>query len=98
MWSDRLPVGLVAGLLAPVLGFALYGLIYITAIHPEHSFRWYVTDLFLGTPEFRSKILSLSLIADVPLFFWFDRRDRHQAMRGVIGAMFIYGIAIVILW
>jgi 5'-nucleotidase len=35
MWSDRLPIGLVAGLLAPVLGFALYGLIYITAIHPS---------------------------------------------------------------
>jgi hypothetical protein len=57
-----------------------------------------VTDLFLGTPEFRSKILSLSLHRRRAAVFWFDRRDRHQAMRGVIGAMFLYGIAIVILW
>lgn len=98
MWSDHLRTGIIAGLLAPVLGFLLYGFIYVTSIHPEHSFTWFVNDLFLGTPQFRSKILTLALIADVPLFFWFDHREWHHAMRGVIGAMFLYGIAIVILW
>ena len=98
MWSDHLRTGIIAGLIAPVFGFFLYGMIYVTGIHPEHSFSWFVTDLFLGTPQFQSKVLTLSLIADVPLFFWFDRRAWYRAMRGVIGAMFLYGTVIVILW
>ena len=98
MWSDHLRTGIITGLLAPVLGFLAYGLIYVTGIHPGHDLRWFVNDLFLGTPQFQSKILSLSLIADVPLFFWFDRRGWTLAMRGVIGAMLLYGIVIVVLW
>lgn len=97
MRGDRLAVGIVAGLLAPVLGFFAYGLLYVTGMHPEHDLNWFVNDLFLATPQFRSKVLVLSLIADVPLFFWFDKRGWHQAMRGVIGAMLAYGVVIVIL-
>lgn len=98
MFSDHLRTGFITGLLAPVLGFLLYGLIYVNVIRPGNDLSWFVNDLFLGTPQFRSKILSLALIADVPLFFWFDRKDRHQAMRGVIGAMFLHGIVIIVLW
>ena len=98
MWSDHLRTGIIAGLIAPVFGFLLYGLMYVTGIHPEHSLSWFVKDLFFGTPEFQSKILSLSLIANVPLFFWFDRKGWTQAMRGVIVTMFLYGIVIVVLW
>ena len=56
-----------------------------------------MNDLFLGTPEYRAPVLSLSLIADAVLFFLFDRKGMQSAMRGVIMAMFLYGIAIVIL-
>lgn len=98
MRSDRLGLGLVAGLIAPVFGFLAYGAIYVTGIRPEHDLAWFVKDLFLGTPQFQSKILSLALIANVPLFFWFDRQGWTKAMRGVIGSMLLYGIVIVILW
>mgnify|MGYP003382380084 CR=1 FL=1 len=92
-WDSR-AVGFVLGLLAPLLGFAAYGGIYVTAIRPHHDFHWFVHDLFLGTEEYRTRIVSLSLIADAALFFLFDRRDMHKAMRGVIGAMLVYGIYI----
>ena len=98
MFSDHLRTGIIAGLLAPVLGFLLYGLIYVHGIHPGNDLAWFVNDLFLGTPQFQSKILSLALIADVPLFFWFDRKGWNRAMRGVIGAMLLYGIVIIVLW
>lgn len=88
--------GFLLGLLAPVLGFFLYGLIYTNAIRPWLDLRFFVQDMFLRTPEYRSPILSLSLIADAFLFFWFDRTDRHDEMRGVIAAMLVYGVVIVI--
>lgn len=98
MRSDSQAVGIACGLLAPVIGFLLYGLTYVTAIRPHLYFREFVHDIFLGTHEYQSPILSLSLIANLPIFFFFDHRDMHKAMRGVIMASFAYGIVIIVLW
>ncbi|HMQ76017.1 MAG: hypothetical protein IPM49_17690 [Flavobacteriales bacterium] len=96
-WSDR-TVGLVSGLLAPAVGFLAYGLIYVNVIRPHNDLGWFVHDLFLGTRRYQAPVLSLSLLADVPLFFWFDRTGRVEAMRGVLMALFIHGAVIVALW
>ena len=94
-WNSR-RAGFILGLLVPVLGFFGYGLIYTTAIRPMYDLGWFVNDLFLGTTEYRTQIISLSLIADAFLFFAMDRRDMHKAMRGVILAMLAYGVFIVL--
>ena len=93
-WDSRL-TGFILGVLAPVLGFLAYAGIYVTAIRPHHDLAWFVNDLFLGTPEYRPRVVSLTLIADAALFFLFDRKDMHRAMRGVILAMMVYGLYIV---
>ena len=95
MRGDSVPLGLLLGLLFPVLGFYGYGAIYVTAIRPHHDMHWFVHDLFLGTTEYRSQIISLSLIADAFLFFAFDRFEKYKSMRGVIAAMLIYAIVVV---
>jgi hypothetical protein len=97
MVLDSRRTGFIAGMIAPVLGFLAYGLIYTNAIRPMYDMRWFVSDLFLGTLKYTSSILSLSLIADAFLFFWFDRRDAHRSMRGVILAMMVYGVVVVAL-
>jgi len=60
--------------------------------------HFYIHELFLGTPRFRSPIISLSLIANLPLFFLLDRYGWREAMRGVVFAMFIYAAVVVLLW
>ena len=97
MALDSRRTGFIAGLLAAVLGFLAYGLIYTTAIRPMYDMAWFVNDMFLGTLKYTSSILSLSLIANAFLFFWFDRKDAHRSMRGVILAMLVYGAVIVAL-
>ncbi len=92
---DSVPLGFILGLLFPVLGFYGYGAIYVTAIRPNHDMHWFVHDLFLSTNEFRSKIMSLSLIADAFLFFGFDRFEKYNSMRGVIAAMLLFAIVVV---
>ena len=96
MRGDSFALGFILGLLFPVLGFFGYGGIYVTAIRPHHDLLWFVHDLFLGTTEYRSQIISLSLIADAFLFFGFDRFEKYKSMRGVIAAMLLYAIAVVI--
>ncbi|MCB9193727.1 MAG: hypothetical protein H6597_04270 [Flavobacteriales bacterium] len=98
MRSNELWLGLVTGLLAPVLGFFVYGWIYTGLVRPFLDLDYYVHDLFLGTPQYRSPILSLSLIMDLPLFFLFDRLGRTRAMRGVLTAVMLYAVVIVALW
>lgn len=92
---DSAVLGFILGLLAPVLGFLAYGGMYVTAIRPWYDMDWFVNDLFLGTPEFRPRIVSLSLIADAFLFFLFDRLGKPRTMRGVIMAMLAYALYIV---
>lgn len=94
-WDSR-AVGFILGVLAPVLGFLAYAGLYVTAIRPHHDLAWFVNDLFAGTPAYRPRVVSLSLIADAALFFLFDRKDMHRAMRGVIMAMLLYGLYIVV--
>lgn len=98
MRLDSTAAGVVLGLLAPVLGFFAYGAIHVNLIRPHLDIGFFIHDLFLGTKAFQSPILSLSLIANLGLFFLLDRFDMHKAMKGVITATFTYGVVIVALW
>lgn len=95
MRGDSFALGFILGLLFPVLGFFGYGGIYVTAIRPHHDIHWFVYDLFLSTGEYRSQILSLSLIADAFLFFGFDHFGYERSMKGVIAAMLLYAIVVI---
>ena len=97
MRSDSQRLGVVLGLLVPVLGFFGYAAIYVTGIRPHLDLNYFIHDLFLGTRQYQAPILTLSLIANLALFFLFDRLGRPKAMRGVITATFVYALVIVIL-
>ncbi len=97
MRSDSLSLGVVSGLLAPVIGFFLYAVMYVTAIRPHLDLSYFINDLFIGTREYKAPVLSLSLLANLALFFWFDRKEMPLAMRGVIMSTFLYGFIIVLL-
>jgi len=95
---DSVPVGIVLGLLVPVLGFFIYGYIHTTVIRPHLDLQFYINDLFLGTRQFQGPILSLSLIANLAVFFLFNRLRMAETMRGILISTFLYGIVIVVLW
>lgn len=97
MHWDKQAIGVVLGLLAPVLGFFAYAAIYINYIRPHMDMQFFIEDMFLGTRTYQAPILSLSLIANLALFFLLDRLSMPKAMRGVILATFIYAAAIVVL-
>lgn len=97
MHWDRVGVGVVLGLLAPLLGFFGYAAMYVGAIRPHLDLPFFIHDLFLGTREYQAPVLTLSLFANLALFFTLDRWELYKAMRGVIAATFLYAVVIVLL-
>lgn len=80
--------GFVIGLLAPLLGFVLYGWYWSWKFF--RPFTYFVNDVFLATTAFRSSIISLSLIINLIPFYIFIRKERYKSARGVIAAVFLY--------
>lgn len=89
--KDHFLTGFVSGLLAPFIGFYIYYLISFRYM----GFQSYITRLTeLGI---EAGVLSLSLIANLIVFFYFIQRKADRSARGVIGATFLYGLLIIIL-
>ena len=89
--KDSKITGFISGLLAPLLGLYVYYLI---------SFRYMSLRSFIARiTEFGllSGVISLSLIANLVLFFWFIRIKADNSSYGVIGATFLYGMVIIYL-
>jgi hypothetical protein len=96
MRGDHVLVGFVLGLIAPAIGLLIYALLITGSVRTDLSLRYFLMDMVFGLKRNIAPSLSISLFADVGLFFLFDRSDRHKAMRGVIAAMLVYGIVIVV--
>ncbi len=85
---DSMPLGLAAGLISPVVGFAIYG--FLWSIYFQKPFDYFVNTIFIGVQAFQSSIVALSLIFNLVPFFIFLRTDRYRSGRGVLLALFIY--------
>ena len=89
--KDSRLTGLISGLLAPFVGLYIY---YLISFHymSLRSFINRITEL-----QLLSGVISLSLIANLVLFFFFLRTRADRSAYGVIGATFLYGLIIVYL-
>lgn len=87
--KDSLYLGLVVGLIAPLLTMWLFYL----AKFGHMDFLRFINLMFMGGTM--SALLSLSLLGNLAAFFLFIWRHRYLAAKGVVMTMFIYGIFIV---
>lgn len=97
MRFDQVRFGFLLGLVVPALGLLGYATLIATSLRPELELGFVIKNMLLGIRANIAPTLSLSLLADVVLFFIFDRMRMLKAMRGVIGAMLTYGVVIVLL-
>ncbi len=97
MRFDNNRFGFLLGMLIPALGVLGYALLISTVMRPELELGFVVKRMLFGLRGNIAPTLSLSLLADVVLFFYFDRKRMLKAMRGVIAAMLTYGAVIVLL-
>jgi hypothetical protein len=97
MRFDNVRFGAGMGTLIPLLGLLGYSVFVVTVLRPDLELGFFLSSMVFGIRGNIAPTLSLSLLADVILFFWFDHRRMLKAMRGVIGAMLCYGAVIVVL-
>lgn len=84
-------IGLISGLVAPFLAFALY----VKFKYPEDDLiRTISSILNLGI---LSSIISLTLIVNLLVFFIFIWSNADRSAKGVLGATFLYGFTILYL-
>ena len=93
--------GLLTGVIAQLIGFYIILLANKSVLgYTERSafdFLAYLFDFETGRSQIIPKLLSLSLLADLLLFFVFIWTEKLNAGKGVIGSAFLLGIAIIIL-
>ena len=94
---DKEWVGVILGLLATVTGFISYGLLYTSVIKSHHTMEFFVNELFLGNPDYQPKVVSLSMLAVIPVFFLCNYLNKLKLMKGVLLSMFFMAILVVVL-
>lgn len=90
--KDNLKLGLVLGLLGPVLGLVI---IYFIK-YSSFSFGDFL-DQFLTNHSLLTSIGSLSLLANVIFFTLYVNTQRDKTAKGIFLITVIYGIAILVL-
>lgn len=83
--------GWLVGLFAPAAGFVLFSLLYFTDQSVLTTIKTYAERHVL------THVISLSAIVNLLLFFTFLKMNRDLDARGVLGATFLYVLAVVIL-
>ena len=81
--------GTVISLMVPVIGLAIFYFVRFT----EHSIAEYVDSLVSN--NLIAAVISVSLVPNILLFFFFVNRNRFKEGQGVILAMLLWGMVIV---
>src|SRR5262245_35877686 len=89
---DNLKLGLLLGLLGPILGLVI---IYFIKYPSQSFFEFF--DFFIHDNKMITSIGSLSLLANVILFTIYINTHRDHTGRGIFVVTLIYGIGILLL-
>ena len=90
--KDNLKLGIILGLIGPVLGLVVIYFLRFTSI----SFIEFI-DLFLNTNKLITSIGALCLLANAILFTFYINTHRDNTAKGIFVTTLIYGICILIL-
>jgi len=88
---NRLWIGLIPGLLVPMISFFVFSIFKSKTIHIILYIKFVMSFSVL------SKILSLCVIPNLAVFYFFINKEFYYSARGVILATLIWAIFIVII-
>lgn len=92
---DHLLAGMIGGVAFAVLGYLLLGTAW--GWLQEESLAYFHREVFLGSPLYKDRILSLCVLSIVPAFHLAYRREKDQFARGTMLVMILLVLYIVYL-
>ena len=84
---DKFWVGAVVGVLGAIIGFLIFG--FFWAIANDVTFQYFYKDVFLGTRFFTDKIVTVSILLDVLLFFIFMKFNWLNMCKGILAVVIL---------
>jgi hypothetical protein len=85
-------MGFILGMIVPIFGISL---LYVFKYMPQNvSVADYIYLLKTNKPNI-SKVISLGLIACIPLITYYKNRKAFQTLKGIFVAIIIYGLIAV---
>lgn len=93
---DRFIVGFILGLIGIIAGFLVFGFFWKLA--NGTTMDYFVNEVFLGTGFYQSKIITVSVLMDVLLFFIFMQFNWLKLCKGLLGVIILSVIAVIYYW
>lgn len=86
---DRIWVGIVLGLIGALVGFVSFGL--LGAQMNEVSWMEFVEGVFFhgSLLKFQDKVITISILVDVVLFYFFMRREWYNLCKGLLAVVIL---------
>ncbi|MFN6380644.1 MAG: hypothetical protein ACK4WD_15300 [Flavobacteriales bacterium] len=84
---DKFWIGIIVGIVGAIVGFLIFG--FFWAMANEVTFSYFFNDVFLGTRFFTDKIVTVSILLDVLLFFIFMRLNWLNMCKGILGVVIL---------
>ena len=92
--KDNLSLGILLGLLTPVIGFFLY---YILVFMPKHIGWGQFIDTLLGNRQMIPKVISMCLLLNGLIFYLYTQKRRDITAKGIFLVTMLYAITILLL-
>lgn len=90
---DNIWIGMVVGILGAIVGFFGYALIWSSM--NDTSVSYFVNEVFLASDIFKDKIITISVLFNVILFWICLRAEYFELGKGVI-AILLVSVPIII--
>jgi hypothetical protein len=93
--KDNLVLGIVLGLLTPVVTFFIYYLVIIYM--PYHRPLVEFVEVLIGNRQMLPKIISICLLLNGAVFYLYTRQRRDVTAKGIFLVTMLYAITIIML-
>lgn len=92
--SDNTWLGVALGVLGPLLGFLVF---YLIKFFPMGESLAVYLNLLKANPYLIPKLMSVCLLANGAIFFFYTHYRKDETARGILVATLVYAIVIIIL-
>lgn len=90
---DKFWIGFVLGIIGAFIGLCIFGLIWSNV--NDQDFAYFFKDVFIGTRYYTDKLITMSVVLDVFLFFIFMKMEWYNLSKGLLGVV-ILAVPIVV--
>lgn len=84
---DHILWGIATGIVGAAVGFFLFGM-FIASVQ-DVTFGRFIETLVEGTDTFHDKLVTVSILIDVILFFIMIRKDYYEFCKGLLAVVII---------